>query len=97
MRKNIGNIGRILEVWLWRLASLLRTEHKFNCSITGLRKAREDVNDDARSDRSSTSTTDENIEAVKKMILDNHRIFIREIADDVGILFPSCQAIFTDI
>ena len=33
------------------------------------------------------------MEAVKKMILDNHRITIRE----VGISFASCQAIFTDV
>ena len=46
---------------------------------------REDVNDDARSGCSSTLTTHENIEAVKKMILDNYRITIREFADDVGI------------
>ena len=32
-----------------------------------------------------------------KIILDNRRITIREIADDVGILFSSCQAIFTDV
>ena len=31
------------------------------------------------------------------MILDNRRITIREVADDVGITFGSCQAIFTDI
>ena len=43
------------------------------------------------------STTDENIEAVKKMILDNRRIDIREVADDVGISFGSCQAIFTSV
>ena len=35
------------------------------------KERREDVNDDARPGRSSTSTTDENIEAVKKMILNN--------------------------
>ena len=40
--------------------------------------------DDARSGRPSTSTTDENIEAVKNMILDNRRITNREVADDVG-------------
>ena len=34
---------------------------------------REDVYDDARSSRPSTSTTDENIEAVKKIILDNRQ------------------------
>ena len=37
---------------------------------------REDVNDDARPGRPSMSTADENIEAVKKMILHNHRITI---------------------
>ena len=50
----------------------------------------EDVNDDACPVRPRTSTTDENIEAVKKMILDNRRITIREVADDIGILFGSC-------
>ena len=49
---------------------------------------RKDANDDARHGRPSTTTTDENIEAAKKMILDNRRITIREQA---------CQAIFTDI
>ena len=38
------------------------------------KESREYVNDDARP---NTSTTDENIEAVKKMILDNRRITIR--------------------
>ena len=40
------------------------------------KKGREDVNDDARSGRPSTSTIDENIEAVKKLILENARITI---------------------
>ena len=44
----------------------------------------EDVNDDARSGRLSTSTTDENMEAVKKLILDNHRITIGEFSDFYG-------------
>ena len=39
-------------------------------------EGREDVNGDARPGRPSTSTTDENIEAGKKMILDNCRITI---------------------
>ena len=47
---------------------------------------------------SSTSTTDENIEAMNEwIILDNRRTIIREVTDDVGILFGSCQAIFTDV
>ena len=57
----------------------------------------EDVNDNARPGRPSTSTTDENIKAVKKMILNNRRITIREVADDIGISFGSCQEIFTDV
>ena len=56
----------------------------------------EDINDDARLVQPSTSTTYGNIEAVKKMILNNLRITIREIADDVGISFSLCQAIFKD-
>ena len=35
--------------------------------------------------------------AVKKMILDNRRITIREVADYVGISIVSCQAISTDV
>ena len=52
-----------------------------------------DVNNDARHGRPSTSTTDENMEAVKKIILDN----CWEAAHDPGISFGSCQAIFTDV
>ena len=58
---------------------------------------REDVNDDERPVGPSTTTTGETIEAVKRMILDNCRITIREVADDVGISFDSCQEFFTDI
>ena len=43
------------------------------------------------------STTDENIEAVTKMILDNHRITIRDVTDDVDISLRSCQPIFMDV
>ena len=50
------------------------------------KEGRENVNDDARPDRPSMSTTDENIEAVMKMILYN-----------LGISFGSCQAIFMDV
>ena len=58
------------------------------------KEGRKDVNDE---DRQSTSTTDENIEALKKIILYNRPITIREVSDDVDISFGSCQAIFTDI
>ena len=61
------------------------------------KKGREDFSDNTLSGRPSTSATDENIETVKKMILDNRRITIREVADDVGILFGSSQAIFMNV
>ena len=62
-----------------------------------LKEGQEEVNYDACPARPSTSTTNENIEAMKKMILKNRRITIREVADDVGISFGSCQAIFMDV
>ena len=44
-----------------------------------------------------TSKTNENIEALKEIILNNLRITIREVAANVVISFGSCQAIFTDV
>ena len=60
-------------------------------------EGRESVNDDVRFVRPSTSTTDESIEAMKKTILNNRRITIREVANIIGISFGPCQAIFTDV
>ena len=57
----------------------------------------EDDIDDSHPGHSSTSTTDENIEAMKKIIWDNRRNTNREVADNVGISFGSCQTIFTDV
>ena len=48
-------------------------------------EGRDDVNDDARLGRTSRSTIDENIEAVKKMILHNRRSTIKEIERAVKI------------
>ena len=59
-------------------------------------EGREDVNDDARPGRPSTSTTNEN-EAVKKIVMENRQITIREVAEDVGISVGSCHAIFSDV
>ena len=51
------------------------------------KEGREDVNDDARLGCPRTSTTDDNIEAVKKMILDNCRITLRKVADGANIIY----------
>ncbi|UYV64394.1 hypothetical protein LAZ67_3000512 [Cordylochernes scorpioides] len=57
-------------------------------------EGREDVNDEERAGRPSTSTTDEKINEVEKMILANRRITIREVADDLNISIGSCHSIF---
>ena len=60
-------------------------------------EGRGELNDDARFERPSTSTTNENTEAVKKIVMENRRITIREVAQVVGISIGSCHAIFSDI
>ena len=61
------------------------------------KESQKDATDDVHLCRLSTSTTDENIEAMKKIIQDNRRITNKKVADDVGISFGSCQAIFTNV
>ena len=55
------------------------------------KKGREDFNDDVLPGLPNASTTDETIEAVRKMILDNSRVTIREVAHDVDIFFDKCK------
>ena len=93
MQKGFWNID--CGVWQAYYEQNSRTQVQLWCNR--FKESREDLNDDARPGRPSTSATDENIEAVKKMILDNRRITIREVIDDVGISFVLCQAIFTDV
>ena len=59
-------------------------------------EGREDVNDEERAGRPSTSTTDENIDEVKKIVLTNRRITVREVAEDLNISIGSCHSIFTN-
>ena len=58
---------------------------------------RKDVEDDERPGRPSTSTTDENVEKVKEMVMNDRRITIREVADDVSISISSCHEIFSNV
>ncbi|XP_011874818.1 PREDICTED: putative uncharacterized protein FLJ37770 [Vollenhovia emeryi] len=59
-------------------------------------EGREDVNDEERAGRPSTSITDENIDEVKKIVLANRRITVREVAVDLNISIGSCHSIFTN-
>lgn len=57
-------------------------------------EGREDVNDEERAGRPSTSRTDEKINEVEKMVLANRRITVREVAEDLNISIGSCHSIF---
>ncbi|UYV66476.1 hypothetical protein LAZ67_4001822 [Cordylochernes scorpioides] len=57
-------------------------------------EGREDVNDEERAGRPSTSTTDEKINEVEKLILANRRITVREVAEDLNISIGLCHSIF---
>ncbi|XP_076182701.1 protein GVQW3-like [Ptiloglossa arizonensis] len=57
-------------------------------------EGRENGNDKERAGRPSTSTTDEKINEVEKMILANRRITVREVAEDLNISIGSCHSIF---
>ncbi|UYV67212.1 POLR2B [Cordylochernes scorpioides] len=57
-------------------------------------EVREDVNDEERAGRLSTSTADEKINEVEKMILANRRITVKEVAEDLNISIGSCHSIF---
>ena len=60
-------------------------------------EGREDIEDDARSGRPSTSISDENVEKVKEIVLANRRITIREVAEETGISYGSCEAIVVHV
>ena len=57
---------------------------------------RENVNDEERAGRPCTSTTDENIDEVKKIVLVNRRITVREVAEDLNISIGSFHSIFSN-
>ena len=79
------------------LSESIMSSTQFQMRYNRLKKGRENVNDDALPSGQSTSSPDENIKAVKKMFLYNHRITIIEVPDYVGLTFASCQAIFTNV
>ena len=57
----------------------------------------ENIDDDEGPGQPSTSTTDENMEKVKGMIMSDWQIANREVADDVGISIGSCHEIFSHV
>jgi len=60
------------------------------------KNGRESIEDDERSGRPSTSKTDENIDKVKEILVNNHKLTIREIAEDLNIAYGSVQDILVN-
>ena len=69
----------------------------FNCVTTGLRKSEKISTTMLVLIAGVRQQPIKTLKAVKKMILDNRRLTIREVADDLGISFGSKQTIFTDV
>lgn len=80
--------------WLWLSTNLLWVKQEFTNSTDVSKITLKMSNCPGRP---STSTTDDNVEQVKEIILENRRIPVGEVADKVGILFGSWQWIFFDV
>ena len=59
-----------------------------------LKEGREDVEDDPRSGRPSTSTTEENVEIVRQKVLGDRRLTVRMIANELDM---NCERVWTII
>ena len=59
-------------------------------------EGREDVEDDSKSERPCTSTTDTNIEKVRQLVLSDRRLTIRVIANEVGMDKETVRTILVD-
>ncbi|KOC60647.1 Putative uncharacterized protein FLJ37770 [Habropoda laboriosa] len=59
------------------------------------KEGREEVQDLPRSGR--PSTTDENIEKIKKMVIENRRLSVRELAHEVEMSHMSVHNILTEV
>jgi len=54
------------------------------------------VDSDARSGRPSTSRNEELIDQVRTLVMQDHRVIVRELAEEVGISADSVLSILTD-
>ena len=90
--KNVIEYARTFEILIVAFGKSTMSRTQVQLWYNRFKKGREDH---ASPGPLSKSTTDENIEAVKKMILNSRQITSREIADYVGISFGPHVAIFT--
>ena len=74
--RNEIKCARIFEMLTVAFQESIMSRTQVQLFYKRFKEGRQDVNDDLRPGSPSTSTNDENVEAVKKMILDNRRIAI---------------------
>jgi len=55
------------------------------------KEGRISVGEDPRPGRRSTSTNDDHVEKVRAVIRGNHRLTVREVADEVDFSMGSCH------
>ncbi|KAG5324962.1 MOS1T transposase, partial [Acromyrmex heyeri] len=60
------------------------------------KSGREAVEDDARPGRPSTSKTDENVDEIRQLLIENRKLTTREIAETTNISFGSVQSILRE-
>jgi hypothetical protein len=58
--------------------------------MSGFKEWRMSVGEDPRPGRLSTLTNDDHVGKVRAVIRGNHRLTVREVADEVGVSIGSC-------
>lgn len=61
------------------------------------KEGREEVNDLPRSGRPSTSSTEENVDKIKEMVLENRHYSLREIAQEMNMSHETARHILVDV
>ncbi|XP_067667447.1 protein GVQW3-like [Haliotis asinina] len=64
--------------------------------VKEFQRGRESLNDDPRTGRPSTSTTQANIDKVHQLMMGNRRITLHELEDATGLSYGSIHSIFHD-
>lgn len=81
---------QLVEVYQGSVMS--RTQVRFWCNME-FNEGRTDARDEKKSERPSTSTTDENVCHAESLIQDNHRIHARDIVQKLNIYTGSARNI----
>ncbi|KAJ8938134.1 hypothetical protein NQ318_004704 [Aromia moschata] len=83
--KFFDKLGKTFTVAYTMLKEVYGNEYLSRTQFKRFKEERETTKDDPRPGRPSMSKTDENIEKIGKLIREDHRLSIREIAGITGI------------